>query len=315
MSCIAEYRVGSPIYGANGSLELLKKLNPHLLGKETIELGDVIVFPTALEISRFTKNEVEKPSGYCLATLKGSYYLNSKGTVTHKSKVDAEDRAPSNAKPLVKERSKKGVAVYQNVIEAFSKTSGSSAQWVSQENINIFGAYQVKQGNWWLGVGGEYHIQKYELELNPLFTSAESSPRLIKLYLTSDYEGKRFALGFDLNYQQEAFIYEENAEISLKEVFMVGTKLGVKYKWLKGKKWSSRIGFDLSYPFRGSDSLRPEGSLGYVAFLDLRKDSFMGERSFSTKLYYGLKNFENNQNEQEEEFVGIQFEFLSLNWF
>ena len=207
-----------------------------------------------------------------------------------------------------------GLGVYNNILLAGDRGTGNEAEWVSGENYNLEAQYQFKYKNFWLGVQGSYHKQDYEVELNPTFTWDESTPNLLRLSLVSDYETNRWGLGFDLDYHQTSFVYEQDFDVELRDIFMLGVSLRAKYKWLETQKWSSRLGLKLDLPLSGSDEISPKGELGYIGFVDLRRDKLFRDYGLNVKLYYGFRNYTNNQNDQEEEVAGLLFSLTSFNW-
>ncbi len=227
-----------------------------------------------------------------------------------------EKRAVSGSdfKKEYKDRYYFGFGVYHNILLATDRGTGSEAEWVSGENYNLEAQYQFKYKNFWLGVRGSYHVQDYEVELNPTFTWDEKTPSLLKLSLVSDYEKGRLGLGFDLDFNQVPFVYEENFDVELRDVFMLGVSLRAKYKWLETQRYSSRLGIHLSYPLSGSDDIDPKGKFGYVGFIDLKRDKTFWNYGLNVKLYYGFRNYTNNQNDQAEEVAGILFSLTSFNW-
>ncbi len=209
-----------------------------------------------------------------------------------------------------------GLGVYNNILVSTDRGTSNKAKWVSRGNYNIEAQYQLKHKDFWLGVNGSYHIQNYEPELSPTFTWDNKTPSLLQFSLVSDYEKNRWGLGFDLDYHQTSFIYENNFQVKLIDVFMLGVSLRAKYKWFETQKWSSRFGLKLSLPLAGSNRIKPKGSLGYIGFIDLKRGRVFKSYNLNLKfkLYYGFKNYKNNQNDQREEIIGLLFSLDSLNW-
>ncbi len=207
-----------------------------------------------------------------------------------------------------------GFGVNNNVLNSTDRGTGNEAEWVSKGNYIVEAQYQFKYKNLWLGVNGSYHIQDYEVELNPNFIWDEETPNLLWFSLVSDYETNRWGLGFDLDYHQTSFIYETNFDVELIDVFMLGVSLRMKYKWFETQKWSSRFGLKLDFPLTGTDDIEPEGGLGYIGFIDLKSGGVFKNHDLNIKLYYGLRNYTNNQNDQKENIVGLLFSLDSLNW-
>ena len=219
-----------------------------------------------------------------------------------------------NGKSLYQDRYYLGLGIYNNILLARDRGTGDEAEWVSGENYNLEAQYQFKYKNFWFGVNGSYHVQDYEVELNPIFAWDEETPNLLRLSLVSDYELNRFGVGFDLDYHQTSFVYEQNFDLELRDVFILGVALRAKYKWFSTQKWSSRLGLKLDLPLSGSDEINPKGELGYIGFIDLQKDRFFRGYGLNVRLYYGLRNYTNNQNDQEEEAAGVLFSLTSFNW-
>ncbi len=243
----------------------------------------------------------------------------------HKNKVQLfsaveKDHMRSKASSVLetsspyKDRHYFSLGVYQNILLANDQGTGSEAEWVSKENYNFKTQYQFKYKNFWLGAKASYHAQNYQPELNPIFIWDKEIINLLKLSLVSNYETKKWSLGFDLDFNQMPFIYEQSFNIELKNVLILGTSLQAQYKWFKTQWWSSRVGLNLNYPVLGSSNINSKGDLGYLGFIDLEKGQTFWGYNLNVKLYYGFNNYMNNENHQEEEIAGFLFSLKSLNW-
>lgn len=219
-----------------------------------------------------------------------------------------------NSSSLYQGRYYVGFGVYNNILLSTDRGTGAEAEWVSGANYNIEAQYQFKYKKLWLGLNGSYHIQNYEVELNPIFTWDEVTPNLLKFSLVTDYELARWGFGLNVDYHKTSFIFENNSNVELIDVFMLGATLKAQYKWLVLNDWSSRVGATLDYPITGSNDIEPRGGLGYMGFIDLKRDKLLYGHGLNVKLYYGLKNYSNNQNEQTEEAAGILFSISSPHW-
>ena len=207
-----------------------------------------------------------------------------------------------------------GLGVYNNILLSTDRGSSAEAEWISNQNFYLEAQYQFKYKSLWLGLNGSYHKQDYEVELNPIFTWDEETPDLLQVSLVSDYEYKKWGFGLDLDYNQASFIYEDNFNIELRDIFILGISLRAKYKWYETKKWSSRLGLSLELPFLGSDEINPKGEPGLLAYVDLKRYRLFKGYALDARLYYGFKNYTNDQNDQEEETLGLLFSLKSQNW-
>ncbi len=225
------------------------------------------------------------------------------------------DFSLSQIKSPYKHRYYFSLGSYYSILLAKDRNRGSEFEGISRENYNFKTQYQFKYKSFWLGATASYHVQSYEPELNLLYIWNKNTSNLFNLSLVSNYEKRRWGLGFNLDFNQVSFIHEEAFYIELRDALVVGTSLQVKYKWFKAQKWSSRIGLDLNYPILGSGSLDPKGDLGYIGFIDLKRDQAFWRHIPNIKLYYGFNNYTNNENDQKEEVVGFLFSLTSLNWF
>jgi len=245
-------------------------------------------------------------------------------TKAKQDKLNAEKLAALAAVPVVAKTKKNSpqesfrysvaTGVYYNVLDATDRdSSNAEAEWVSDLNIPVGGAAQFRVAQFWLGLKLFAHIQDYKIERSPNYVWDEDTPLLVRGSLISDYETSRFGLGFDIDFNQESFIYETNGNVRLEDELFIGATLRAKYKWLEGP-WSSRLGLDLSYPATTSSDIDSKGELGYIVSLDFRRAEVIGSHSLTAKLYYGLRNFNNDQNDQVEEVLGLMLSLDSRAW-
>ncbi len=217
------------------------------------------------------------------------------------------------AKRPYKNRYSFGLGVYQNTLYANGQGIGSRAEWVSKENFNLETQYQFKYKDFWLGAKASYDIQNYKPELNPIYTWNEKVPNLFKLSLVSHYETRNLGLGFDFDFHQIPFIYEESFNIELKGVFIWATSLRAQYKWLKTQNWSSRFGLSLNYLILSSDNINLKKGIEYMIFVNLVRNEYW-KHNLNMRLYYKFNKYMNNKSNQKENAAGILFSLTSLNW-
>ena len=208
-----------------------------------------------------------------------------------------------------------GGGSYYNVLSATDKETNSQAEWISKENYNFEGVFQWNWGSFWLGVQMALHVQDYlQPDTESAFLWDEEAPQLLKFSFTSDYESFWWSLGWDIDYNQVPYIYEDSSNIELKDVFMLGTSLRTQARWFQWNQWSSRLGVKLILPIIGFDDIESKGELGYTGFIDLRREKVLGGMGLHLKLYYGLRNYINNQNNQEDTMAGFIFSVTSPDW-
>ncbi len=346
LSCLAESYIGYPIYGEKGSLELLLSLNPGIQNRDLIRTSQNIALPSNQQLSSYRKSKispdacmcgsVSHPSGYAQG-LKGSSvdYSAMSDQPIDVSPVDVSpvetpsyDESVSNEVMAVeadnsvvqedtgiKNRYYIGATTYHDILLATDRGSSSEAEWVSETGYAAEAAYQRRFGKFWLGAKLGYYASDYEVENSATFTWDEDTPRLIKASLISDYETNNWAFGLDVDFNTELFIYEQGLDIELRDVLMIGASLRGSYKWYNSESWSSRLGLKLEYPVTGSDDIDPEGELGYIGSVDFKKHDVFRGLDFNAKLFYGFRNLTNNQNDQEQEIIGLSFGLSSEGWF
>lgn len=205
---------------------------------------------------------------------------------------------------------------YYNVLNAEDRdNSNADAEWVSKLNVPIGGEVQFKVSSLWIGARIMAHIQDYEIEQDPGYTWDEDNPLLIRGAIVTDYEKENWGFGLGLDFSEEPFIYERGGNVTLDKDLLMGLTLSGQYVLLKQSRWSSRVGLKLSYPLVAlSTDIESEGQLGYVFSVDLRQERALGQHSVSAQLYYGQRNFSNQQNDQVEQILGVSISVDSLGW-
>ena len=207
------------------------------------------------------------------------------------------------------------LGAYNNVIEAEDRGTGGLARWISNENIDLQASYQHEfKKNLWIGARASFHIQDYEVELNPLFDWDENTENLFRLSVISDYETEKWGLGFDLDYNGEQFIYEQAFDVELRNIYLFGVSLRAKYKLFSSNNWSSRLGLKLELPLLSGDQIEPKGQAGFFGYIDISKHRWVKKHDIHCRLYYGVRRFANDQNDQNEEIAGFKCGVRSLSW-
>ena len=335
LSCLAESKVGLPVYGESGSLKLLLKVNDKKHESDPIVVGDVIKLPSSDKIKKFTSVKPENVSLNCFSkvverSVSGNtctahkreaagadvtmsvcneicpHIHNNEGYAVSFLRSDKDEKKKEvEGKSKITERYVREVGVYQSSLVAVSRTDGTNAEWVSRENFYLKGGYQIFKNNWWYGFAVEYHLPSFEDVDSAVYTWDEDLPNLLKFSMTVDSSYKRFNYGFSLDYNQELFFTEELFEISLEEVFIFGMTTNLSYNYLNTQSYLSDFGVKLSYPYIGSADMDPEGEFSYLLYLNLTKASFLDKFDMTLSAFYGEKNFMTNRFDQVEEYIGF----------
>ena len=272
----------------------------------------------------FTENKIQSDQPYSDKPYEdGSSQQKSKdpseNTIKNSFAIDEPEKETpykdfKNKNPL-KFRYTFGGGSYYNVLNAIDKDTQSKAEWISKKNYNAELALQFNRDKLWLGFKMAFHIQDYlEPDTNSVFLWDKASPNLMKFSLTSDYERSWWSLGLDIDYNQTPYIHEKTSNIQLKNVFMLGTSLRGQARWLDWNHWSSRLGVKLSLPITGMDDIESKGELGYMGFVNFRRDKILGHLGLDLMFYYGLRNYTNNQNDQEDKMAGLILSIISSDW-
>lgn len=241
--------------------------------------------------------------------------LQHKTEQTQAYKVEDAPSVKTASKFKLKHRHMIGAGLYYNTLLSQDKESLQEAEWISNENFNAEAQFQIKVQKLWLGLKAAYHVQDYRAPESTVFTWSGEDPNLASFSLVSDYELSRWGFGLDLDYREVPFVFESSSQIDLRKVFMFGVSLRGQYKIFQTSAWSSRLGFKLEYPISGSDDIEPKGDLGYIGFIDIRNEDFFLKYGLNAKIFYGIKNYSNIQNEQEERVAGLMLSLTSLeNW-
>lgn len=329
LSCLAETKVGKPVFGGGGSLSLLIDMNKKSLSDGTILTGDQLKFPSKELTAYYTPVTKDNVSPECLRSLAkegasekshknkrrlsgldSKYACGCKEVCPHMH--DNSDHVVSNdnkksveKSPKVTERYIKEVGIYQSSLEASSRVDSTSAEFVSRENFFLKGGYQILRNNWWYGFIVEYHLPNFEDVESVVYTWDGDLPNLLKFSLTADRDYNRLGLGFSLDYNQELFFTEELFEVSLEEVFILGATFKLEYSFVKTDNYLADVGVRLSYPYIGSANMDPRGEFSYLAYLNLTKSSFLNRFEMTLSAFYGEKNFITDTFDQQEQIVGL----------
>lgn len=227
---------------------------------------------------------------------------------------------PSGLSFIGAHRYQLGLGTYQNILNIRSlntESAGAEAEWVSKQNLNIGLAYQYQIAPaWWLGLRANYHIQDYEPIKSSTFIWDEENPSMIRASLITDYEiSNRWGLGLDLDYNEEAFVYESSSSVTLRKAFVAGASLRGLYKFYDSDRISARLNLKVSYPVSGSDEiLDPEGKIGGVFGVDASLKNILGSHELNFNLYFATRNFENLANDQKEKLVGFMVSVRNNKW-
>lgn len=290
-----------------------------------VETSPVEPSPTSVALKKRYAESFDKPRDHVKASEAALQKVEKK-----RENVLAEKQEPvassfyDDEKALTKKIEREsnryyiGLGLYQNVLDAEDNIGPGEtihAEWVSKLNLDILGAYQINfRKDFWVGLEGRLHIQDYEIELDTPYVWDEKDPRLYSLALIMDYEKQIWGLGFDVKYGNEPFIFENNNDVTLELSNMLSLKIRRKYKFYESKFYSSRLGLSFERALFGSGFLEPKGELGALAYIDLSKKNWFKKHEVNFRIYYGLKSFINNENDQQEEFAGFQIQYRNKRW-
>jgi hypothetical protein len=200
--------------------------------------------------------------------------------------------------------------------ELVASRTGFTAIWVTDFNQSFSVGYQYKiSKKYWLGGSGNYSLQNYRLENNPIFNWDGITPNLMKLSLNLDYQrNTKWNFGFDINYSEENFVISNGLNIALNKVGMYGISGRGNYKFYDSKRFSSRLNLKLEYPITGSDPIEPKGGLGFILGSDVTVKNIFKKYEVNLGVFYGIRNFENIQNKQVENLVGFDIKIRNKLW-
>ncbi len=217
-------------------------------------------------------------------------------------------------KPSERHRYFLGWALTDN--ELVAERIGFKAIWVTDFNQSVSLGYQYKlTKKLWLGGSGAYSLQNYRIENNPIFIWDGATPDLMKVSANLDYESaNRWALGFDVNYGEESFVISQGLNIFLEKVAILGVSGRGLYKFYDSENYSSRLKGLIEYPFAGSSSIKPKGGLGLMLGADVTLKKLFKTHEVNLGVFYGIRNFENIQNDQTENLIGFEVKIRNKRW-
>lgn len=190
------------------------------------------------------------------------------------------------------------------------------AIWVTDYNQTLDFGYQRRiKSNYWLGLLGAYHMQDYKLEKNPIYNWDGVTPNLLHLAVALDRKSySRLGFGLDLIYSEQSFVISNGFDISLNKVAMYGARFRGMYKFYDSENYSSRLNLALEYPLVSSDELDPSGGPNFIIGADFSFQNWFKNHEVNVGLFYGLRTFENIQNDQTEDFIGLEIKFRNDRW-
>jgi hypothetical protein len=203
----------------------------------------------------------------------------------------------------------KGIAS-QSFLEANDITGpglGVNAEWVSEFNYGLEAVYQFNIAKYfWLGFRASVDDQSYEDQTNASFTWDRENPSLMGFSLVSDYEKGRFGIGLNIDYDEYAFVIENSSLVTLEKEWILGVTGELRYLFLKGDKYSSRVGLDLILPLSGMGDLNASGNFGGASLrFDLSRKTFKSYDLF-LGMFYTLIDFEHDFGDQVMQKGGIE---------
>lgn len=200
--------------------------------------------------------------------------------------------------------------------ELVAERSGFQAHWITDFNQTIAAGYQYKMSkSYWLGASGSYRIQNFRSVDSQIYTWDDVTPNLLRAAVNLDYEpSSLWTFGFDLNYSEESFVLTQGLDVSLRKVGLIGSNFRTSYKFYESGSYRSRVKFILDQPFSGSDAIDPKGRLGYMMGADFVFKNFMKNYELNLGAIYGVRNFENIQNTQSENFFNLEFTIRNKKW-
>jgi hypothetical protein len=191
------------------------------------------------------------------------------------------------------------------------------AIWITDLNYSLSAGYQYKfNKKLWLGLTGSYTFQKYIPENNIIYNWDNKTPNLVKLAFVSDYNlNPKWSFGFDLNYNDENLISTSGLNIFLNKVSMYGFTGRSAYKFYDNERASSRLKLSVENLIFGNGDLEPKGSLGLHIGIDYVFKKILKEQDLFFGLNYGLRNFQTIQNNQHEEYIGLEIQLRNKKYF
>ncbi len=228
-----------------------------------------------------------------------------------------KDKTPKVKKESIfkdKQRYYFGYEISDNQLDANS--SGFRAIWITDFNHALNLGYQFNfTRKLWIGFEASYKFRNYRLDDNLIYNWDGSSPNLISFALISDYTlNEKLNLGFDIKYIEENFVIYNGLDIDLIKASLMNLALRLDYKILNTKKYTSRLKLRLENPILGFGELDPSGSLNYYGGVDLSFNKLHKKYELNLGLIYGIRNLENVQNEQTENYLGFEIKVRNKKW-
>lgn len=193
---------------------------------------------------------------------------------------------------------------------------GINAYWVSKVNVGLAMAYQWElMSKLWFGINAKIDKQSYYDQDNTSYNWDKKNPLLFAGTLMSNYDLSRISFNLDLDFKQIPFLQETGLDVELEKEWTYGITAGVKYKFFKGERLTSRLGLDIIYTLGSfGDYHAQTDPLGFVASLDVSKLAFK-THEWLFKLSYGYTDFSHNYNAQNYKYFGFDLSLRSDRWF
>ncbi len=207
-----------------------------------------------------------------------------------------------------------GYEISDNQLNA--KSTGFEATWVTDFNQALNFAYQYKfWPKLWVGVEAGYKLRKFRIDDNQIYNWDGDSPNLLNFALRTDYTlNEKLNLGVDVKYFEDNFVIYNGLDIDLEKASLLSLGLRAEYKLKTTKLYDLRLKLMIENPVLGFGDLDPSGSLSYYGGADVSLISIHKNYDLNFSLIYGLRNFENIQNEQSENYLGFEIKLRNKNW-
>ncbi len=214
-----------------------------------------------------------------------------------------------------KQRYSLGYEISDNQLKAVS--TGFEAIWVTDFNHALSFAYQYKfTSKFWFGFNTSYKLREFRVDNNLIYNWDGNSPDLLNFSLISDYVlSEKINLGLDVKYFEDNFVIYDGLTIDLEKASLISLGLRADYKFLNTNSYSSRLKILIENPILGFGDLDPTGSLSYYGGLDFSLHKVLKNYDLNLGLVYGIRNFENIQNKQTENYLGFEIKIRNKKWF
>jgi hypothetical protein len=198
-----------------------------------------------------------------------------------------------------------------------AESTGFEAIWVTDFNHALSAAYQYKMSsNFWVGLQGAYKFRSYRTDNNLIYSWDGKTPNLLSYSVIADYQmSSVWNFGFDLKYFEENFIIYNGLNIDLVKASMFGVGFRADYKIINAASFNSRLKFMIDHPISGSGAIDPSGGLSLYGGIDVSLLKLFKNHDINLGLIYGLRNFENIQNKQNENYFGLEIKIRNKKWF